>query len=65
MIPDGNNIRYWPRKMVPLALEAGWAIHPESKTGDWAVIMHYVGGVVAAQEEQRPSRRLIAYAGAE
>lgn len=60
MIPD-LNIRYFPRKLVPFALEAGWAIHPESRPGDWAVIMEYVGKAAVPVEV----RRLCAYAGAE
>lgn len=62
ILPD-TDLRYWPRKLVPFALEAGWAIHPDSRTGDWAVVMEYVGTVqVAPTEFKRP---LVAYAGRE
>jgi hypothetical protein len=53
MLPDGN-IRYWPRKLVPFALEAGWAVHPDAKPGDWAVIMVRA----AVSDFIRPSRQI-------
>lgn len=60
MLPD-TDLRYFPRRLVPFALEAGWQVHPEACPGDWAVLMQHTGVPVDVHEP----RRLIAYAGAE
>ena len=62
MLPD-TDLRYFPRRLVPFALEAGWCLHPESDRTDWAVLMtHSEGG---REIEERPVRKLVMYAGAE
>lgn len=72
MLPE-TNLRYFPRRLVPLALEAGWVIHPESKPGDWAVIMVHEGVPVpplpqpirgSTKSQGARSRNLVRYAGA-
>ena len=67
MLPD-EHLRFFPRRLVPFAMEAGWEVHPESKTGDWAVLMtRPANALVEPREVVTPpaSRRLVAYAGAE
>lgn len=62
ILPD-TEIRFFPKRLVPFALEAGWRVHPESRQGDWAVLM------TPARDRPKPvvieTRRLFKYAGAE
>ena len=67
LLPDPY-LRFFPRRLVPFAMEAGWEVHPESRTGAWAVLMTRPANALVAPMEvviQPASRRLVAYAGAE
>ena len=67
LLPD-HYLLFFPRRLCPFAMEAGWEVHPESKTGDWAVLMtRPANALVEPMEVVIPpaSRRLVAYAVAE
>lgn len=67
MLPELDNLRYFPRALVPFAIEAGWQIHPESKQGDWAVLMTpcvaHPRSVDVRPVRSKP-RKLVTFAGA-